>query len=145
MTARTRLGHLSSPCWLLPFVYPQTSWMLMADSPLVYTSGRRIKTAHCFWEPAPQCKGGRGGVRYPGNHGKSAEWITERPRDIYHGEVISSSSTGLKWNKGLESTWGPGSWRGGTFRELHTVKTPTAVQKGVYGVALQVDRKAEAG
>lgn len=36
-----------SPGWLLSFVYPHTSWMLMADSPLVYTSGWRRKTAHC--------------------------------------------------------------------------------------------------
>lgn len=47
VVARTWLGHLSFPCWLLSFVYPQTSWMLMADSPLVYTSGRRRKKAHC--------------------------------------------------------------------------------------------------
>lgn len=45
--ARTWLGHLSFPCWLLSFVYPHTSWMLMADSLLIYTSGRRRKTAHC--------------------------------------------------------------------------------------------------
>lgn len=62
--ARTWLGHLSFPLWLLWFVYPHTSWMLMADSLLVYTSEERRKTAHCFervlHEEAP--RGGGGGL-----------------------------------------------------------------------------------
>lgn len=51
MVARTWLGHLSFPHWLLSFVYPHTSWMLIVDSFLVCTN-EGGKNSTLLWEAA---------------------------------------------------------------------------------------------
>lgn len=102
MVARTWLGHLSFPRWLLSFVYPHTSWMLIVDSFLVCTN-EGGKNSTLLWEAAAWCRRTKSRIRggpvfqYSqeqlwGGHMKST-W------DIYHQRMMMMMciSTPLPW------------------------------------------------
>lgn len=110
--ARTWLGHLSFPFWLLWFVYPHTSWMLMADSLLVYTSEERRKTVHCL-ERLLHVEDLRGGGGVPSNQGDSTKGSPDvHMRCSSCGVVAWISEEGDKfsdrlpqWREDSESAW----------------------------------------
>lgn len=126
--AMTWLGHLSFPCWLLSFVYPHTSWMLMADSLLVYTSGRRRKTAHCcMMQRRKRSRMGRGGSILV-TTGRAPKGFTWCPRAYISGgwqQLTASSSSPLhlqnlkkldNWTSLRQSRWGGAFWEWGYAR-----------------------------
>lgn len=88
----------------------------MADSPLVYTSGRRRKTAHCSESLLHNAKAEEEESGIPVTTGTAlngscphvmfttVEFIAEEDENS-----LPPSATRSKWKEGLESTQGPGS------------------------------------
>lgn len=85
MVARTWLGHLSFPRWLLSFVYPHTSWMLIIDSFLVCTN-EGGKNSTLLWEAAAWSRRTKSRIRggpVSQYSGTSSEGVTWSPHWIF--------------------------------------------------------------